>query len=105
MDLSYGDQWLELRRQLLISHEKGDTLSRRVCVCVHHIITRSGPNLTSYPRKKKLSRPGLWSSGEEWERGGESRIGVQTAIEMKAGGRPEQCTHHEERPAVENWPY
>ena len=24
-----GDQWLELRRQLLISRDKGDTLSRR----------------------------------------------------------------------------
>ena len=30
-----GDQWLELRQQLLISRDKRNTLSRaRLCVCV-----------------------------------------------------------------------
>ena len=57
-----GDQWLELRRQLLISRDKGDTLSRRfriVCVCVY--VCSSHPPVGSQAHKNPPRKRGCRS--------------------------------------------
>ena len=44
-----GDQWLELRRQLLISRDKGDTLSRRFRFRLSTSISSTSSTLSLHP--------------------------------------------------------